>query len=215
LSPVSRPPFAFSQPLYPIADADAVADVVALAEAILAGGARLLQLRAKHAPTRAFVALARAVKARADRAGARLIINDRADVAALVGADGVHLGQDDLPPAAARAMLGPGRIIGHSTHDLAQVDAAVRAGGIDYLAFGPIYRTRSKRRPDPAQGIAALAAARARCPLPLVAIGGIGAGEMAAVLAAGADAVAVIRAIAGAADPARVTARLLSVACRR
>ena len=194
--------FAFSDPLYPIADTAGGRDAVALAEAILAGGAALLQLRAKDAATAELVALARAIKARTDAAGARLIINDRADVARLVGAAGVHLGQDDLPPAAARAILGPAAVIGFSTHSLDQVAAALRDGAIDYLAFGPIYPTTSKRGADPAQGLVALSAVRALCALPLVAIGGIDASTVADVLAAGADAVAVIGAVAGAADPA-------------
>jgi thiamine-phosphate pyrophosphorylase len=203
--------FALPDALYPIADADSSRDVVALAAAILAGGARLLQLRAKRATTRELIALARAVRRLADRAGALLILNDRADVARLVGT-GVHLGQDDLPPAAARAILGPGAVIGFSTHNLAQLDAAVDAGGVDYLAFGPIFATRSKADPDPAQGVAALAAARARCPLPLVAIGGLTADTIPAIRAAGADAVAVIGAIAGAADPAAATRSLRAAA---
>jgi thiamine-phosphate pyrophosphorylase len=185
--------------------------VVGLAAAILAGGARLLQLRAKRATTRELIALARAVRAAVDRAGARLILNDRADVARLVGT-GVHLGQDDLPPAAARAILGPDAVIGFSTHTLEQMEAAVRAGGVDYLAYGPIFATRSKANPDPTQGLAALAAARARCPLPLVAIGGLSAETIPAVRAAGADAVAVIGAIAGAADPTAATRHLRAVA---
>ena len=196
--------------LYPIADATPGRDVLAVAEAVLAAGARWLQLRAKDARTGELVALARAVKARADAVGARLIINDRADVAELVGAAGVHLGQDDLPPAAARAILGPGRIVGLSTHSIDQVDAAVRAGDIDYVAFGPIFVTASKRNPDPTQGLAGLAAARARCPLPLVAIGGIDQTNVASVLAAGADAVAIIGAIAGAPDPEQATRDLLA-----
>ena len=203
--------FTFPDALYPIADADSCDDVVALATAILAGGARLLQLRAKGATTRELIVLTRAVRAHADRAGARLILNDRADVARLVGT-GVHLGQDDLPPAAARAMLGPDAVIGFSTHNLAQLDEAVRAGGVDYLAFGPIFATRSKENADPALGIAALAAARARCPLPLVAIGGLTAATIPAVRAAGADAVAVIGAIAGTADPTAATRALRAVA---
>ena len=203
--------FSFPDALYPIADADSCGDVVALATAILAGGARLLQLRAKNATTRELIALARAVRADADRAGALLVLNDRADVARLVGT-GVHLGQDDLPPDAARAMLGPDAVIGFSTHNLAQLDEAVRAGGVDYLAFGPIFATRSKENADPALGIAALAAARARCPLPLVAIGGLTAATIPAVRAAGADAVAVIGAIAGTADPTAATRALRAVA---
>ncbi len=200
--------FRFLDALYPIADADACADVVALGEAILAGGARLLQLRAKGATTRDLIALARALRICTRRAGARLIVNDRTDVALLVGADGVHLGQDDLPPAAARALLGPTAIIGLSTHSLAQVDAALRAGGVDYLAFGPIFTTRSKADPAPACGLAALGAARRRCPLPLVAIGGIRLATAAAVRSAGADAVAVIGAIAHAADASTATREL-------
>jgi thiamine-phosphate pyrophosphorylase len=204
--------FRFPQPLYPIADVVAGRDALALVDAILAGGARFLQLRAKDLPTGELVALARTVQARAARAGAQLIVNDRADVARLIGAAGVHLGQDDLPPSAARAMLGAEAVIGWSTHDRGQVDAALRSGAIDYLAFGPIFATGSKRNPDPVQGVSELAAVRARCALPLVAIGGIGEDNIADVLGAGADAVAVIGAIAGAADAAAATRRLLDLA---
>ena len=201
--------FRFSQSLYPIADASACRDVLSLVEAILAGGARLVQLRAKEVHTGDLVQLARQVLARTTRAGAQLIINDRADVAKLVGAAGVHLGQEDLPPAAARRLLGPSGVIGFSTHTLAQVDAAIAAGGIDYLAFGPIFATTNKRNPDPVQGVDALRDVRAHCPLPLVAIGGITGETLADVLAAGADAVAVIGAIANAPDPGAVTRELL------
>ncbi|MGD9763062.1 MAG: thiamine phosphate synthase [Candidatus Binatia bacterium] len=204
--------FRFPDPLYPIADAGSCADVVALAEAILSAGARLLQLRAKGCSTRAVIDLARAVKARTDRAGAVLIVNDRADIAQLVDAAGVHLGQDDLPPTAARAMLGAAKIIGTSTHTPQQADAALRAGAIDYLAYGPIFATHSKADPDPVQGLDALAAVRRRCPLPLVAIGGITAANARAVRTAGADAVAVIAAIAKADDPAVATRQLLAAA---
>jgi thiamine-phosphate pyrophosphorylase len=204
--------FRFPQPLYPIADVVAGRDALALVDAILAGGARFLQLRAKDLPTGELVALARTVQARAARAGAQLIVNDRADVARLIGAAGVHLGQDDLPPSAARAMLGAEAVIGWSTHDRGQVDAALRSGAIDYLAFGPFFATGSKRNPDPVQGVSELAAVRARCALPLVAIGGIGEDNIADVLGAGADAVAVIGAIAGAADAAAATRRLLDLA---
>lgn len=205
-------PFRFPSPVYPIADAGDGRDTPALVAALLAGGARLLQLRAKALPTGAFVALARAVKTATDRAGALLIINDRADIARLIDAAGVHLGQDDLPPADARAILGPDKVIGFSTHNLDQVDAGLRAGAIDYLAFGPIFATHSKRDPDPVQGLDALRAARARCPLPLVAIGGIDAATVPAVRAAGADAVAIIGALTGAADPAAALLTLLAAA---
>ena len=194
--------FRFPGPLYPIADLDAARDRAPLTvlEAVLAAGIRVVQLRAKHAPTAIMVELARGAKAIARRYDARLIINDRADVAHLVDADGVHLGQDDLPAAAARALLGPHKIVGVSTHDLSQLAAAARSGDADYLAFGPVFATASKEKPDPVQGVAALAAARRLTPLPLVAIGGITAATLTDVLATGVDAVAMIGAIAGAAD---------------
>jgi thiamine-phosphate pyrophosphorylase len=201
--------FRFSQSLYPIADASACRDVLTLTEAILAGGALLVQLRAKDLHSGDLVRLARKVLECTTRAGAQLIINDRVDVAKLIGATGVHLGQEDLPPAAARDILGPRAVIGFSTHNLAQVDAAIAAGAIDYLAYGPIFATTNKRNPDPLQGVAAVRDVRARCPLPLVAIGGITAKTLDEVLNAGADAVAVIGAIAHAPDPAAATRALL------
>lgn len=204
--------FSFPDPLYPIADTGGGGDVLTLVDAILAGGAKLLQLRAKDVPTGELVALAREAQARTARAGAMLIINDRADVAKLVGAAGVHLGQDDLPPAAARKILGAGKVIGFSTHTAAQVETAAAIAEIDYLAFGPIFATASKRDPDPVQGLAGLASARACCRLPLVAIGGIDRATLAQVRAAGADAAALIGAIAGAPDPAAATRELLAIA---
>ena len=125
----------------------------------------------------------------------------------LVGA-GLAVGL--LPAHEARALLGPEAVIGWSTHDASQVEAALRTGAIDYLAYGPIFATASKANPDPVQGIAALAAVRPRVPLPLVAIGGITEATIADVRAAGADAVAVIGAIAGSDDPAAATRRLLA-----
>lgn len=203
--------FSFPARLYPIADTlgDPQRSYVDLAEAILAGGAPLLQLRVKEQPTAGFVEIARAVKIAADRRSARLIINDRADIAKLVDAAGVHLGQDDLPPAAARALLGPHKLIGLSTHTLDQALAAARAGVADYIGFGPIFRTTSKPRPDPTQGLDGLRAVRARVALPIVAIGGITARTMDEVLAAGADAVAMIGEIVRATDVAGTVRALL------
>jgi|MudIll2142460700_1097286.scaffolds.fasta_scaffold344226_2 thiamine-phosphate diphosphorylase len=202
--------FHFPSPLYPIVDPVGVPGRahVELAEAVVAAGIRLFQLRVKQQPTGVFVEVARAVKAIADRGGAQLIINDRADIARLLDAAGVHLGQDDLPPEAARVVLGPRKVIGWSTHNPAQLEAAARAGVADYLAFGPIFPTQSKERPDPAQGVATLAAVRRLTSRPLVAIGGISAATVADVLRAGADAVAVIGAIAQAADPCAATQAL-------
>lgn len=205
----------FPAPLYPIADVAgaSISSHAALAEAILAAGVPLLQLRIKGHPTRAFVEAARAVKALADRHGARLIINDRADIALLVDAAGVHLGQDDLRPEEARRILGAGKVIGFSTHNLAQLEAAERSAA-DYLAFGPIFPTDSKQRPDPIQGLASLRTARRRCAKPLVAIGGITHANLKDVLETGVDAAAVIGAIARASDPTAATRELMSEAAR-
>jgi thiamine-phosphate pyrophosphorylase len=202
--------FRFPGPLYPIADFDAAPDHAPLAviEAVLATGIRIVQLRAKSVSSGALVELARSAKAITARRGGCLIINDRADVARLVDADGVHLGQDDLPVAAARALLGPDKIIGLSTHTLPQLEAAVRTGA-DYFAYGPVFHTASKARADPVQGIAALSAARLLSPAPLVAIGGVTEETVAEVLATGVDAVAVIGAIAASADPGAAARALL------
>lgn len=123
-------------------------------------------------------------------AGATLIIDDRADVALLLDA-GVHVGQDDLAPADARRLLGAGRMIGFSTHNLAQL-AAAAGEPVDYLAFGPVFPTSSKANPDPVVGLDGLAQARAAVRAPLVAIGGVTRANARQVFEAGADAVAVI-----------------------
>jgi thiamine-phosphate pyrophosphorylase len=194
--------FFFPARLYPIADTLGAVQRshLAIAEAILAAGVPLLQLRVKDQPTGRCVEIARAVKAATDRAGAQLIINDRADIARLVDAAGVHLGQEDLPAAAARDILGAHKIIGLSTHNLEQAEAAARAGVADYIGFGPIYPTTSKARPDPAQGLEGLRRVRAQVAMPIVAIGGITGRTMPEVLAAGADAVAMIGEVVRAAD---------------
>lgn len=186
--------FAFASTLYPIVDnlGDTRRTHADIAAAMLGGGARLLQLRVKNLTTREFVEIARQVKRMTDTAGAALVINDRADIAALVDATGVHLGQDDLPAEAARALLGNDKLIGLSTHNLAQAEAAARLGVADYISFGPIFATASKDNPDPVQGIEALRAVRRLVCLPIVAIGGITAATMPQVLGAGADAVAMI-----------------------
>jgi thiamine-phosphate pyrophosphorylase len=197
--------------LYAIVDPlDTGRDPLDLARAMLAGGARLLQLRLKASATGALLATAERMRDLTAAAGATLIVNDRADVARACGADGVHLGQDDLPIEAARQVLGPAAIIGFSTHSETQL-AAARARGADYLAFGPIYATTSKSKADPVLGCERLRAARALTTGPLVAIGGITAATAPAVLAAGADAVAVIGALVRAPDVERATAELLAI----
>jgi len=188
--------------LYAIVDPlDTGQHPVALAEALLAGGARCLQLRWKPAAPRDVLEAARAIRPLAHDAGALFLVNDRPDLAVLAGADGVHLGQDDLPLAAARRVLGPGRIVGLSTHDPEQARRAADAGA-DYVAVGPVYATTSKVGALAPRGLDLVRAARTAVHCPLVAIGGIDAGTAADVVAAGADAVAMIGALVRAPDPA-------------
>lgn len=205
------PPFRFPSRIYPIIDTlgDDQRSYPDLARAILAAGAPFVQLRVKHLATGAFVAVAREVKALTDTAGAQLIINDRTDIARLVDAAGVHLGQDDLPVDAARAILGRGKIVGFSTHNLRQAEAAARTGIVDYIGFGPVFATTSKDRPDPVQGLDGLRRVRRAVALPIVAIGGITAATLPAVLDAGADAAAMIGEIVRAADVTATVRRLM------
>ena len=162
---------------------------------VCAGGARLVQLREKHLSPREFYREAETALHVARECGAQLIINDRADIALALGADGVHLGQTDLPPTAARRLLGDGALIGFSTHNLEQARAASSLP-VDYLAIGPIFQTSSKENPDPLVGLEGLARVREMVgSLPLVAIGGITPENAPSVLAAGADSVAVIGAL--------------------
>jgi thiamine-phosphate diphosphorylase len=197
--------------LYLIIDPlDTGRDPLALTRAMLAGGARLLQLRLKTTATGDLLATAHAIRDLTAAAGATFIVNDRADVARACGADGVHLGQDDLPVAAARTVVGPGPLIGLSTHSETQL-ADARSAGADYLAFGPIFATTSKSAADPVLGCERLQIVRGLTTIPLVAIGGLTAVTAPAVLAAGADAVAVIAAIVRAPDVERATAELLAL----
>lgn len=156
----------------------------------MAGGTTLLQLRNKQGSARDFLAQARAIR-EAIGAGARLILNDRADLCLAADWDGVHLGQQDLSPDAARAILGNARLVGVSTHSPEQVRAAERPD-VDYIAIGPVYPTRSKEQPDPVIGLDGVRAARALTRKPLVAIGGITLENCRAVFDAGADSLAVI-----------------------
>jgi thiamine-phosphate pyrophosphorylase len=164
---------------------------VDLAKKICAGGARLLQLRVKDLPAREFLSIAQEVRTICQQAGCLLIINDRADITLAVDADGVHVGQEDLPLEATRKVLGPGKIIGVSTHDPTQALAAQR-GGADYIGFGPLFGTSTKATGYTARGLDQLREIRALVHLPIVAIGGITAERAPAALAAGADAVAMI-----------------------
>ena len=168
---------------------------------LIGGGATLIQLREKRASPHEFFQDAREALSIAHSADVRLIINDRVDIALAIGADGVHLGQTDMPVEAARRLLGEHAIIGVSTHRLDQVREAVR-WPIDYLAFGPIYSTATKENPDPIVGLRELAQIKnVAGALPLVAIGGITADTIREVLRSGADSVAVISAVLNGPNP--------------
>jgi len=170
---------------------------------LIAGGATLIQLREKHNSARAFYADAYDAIRIARSAGAKVIINDRVDAALALGADGVHLGQTDMPVAAARRLLGKAAIIGFSTHNIEQVKAALKLP-IDYLAFGPIFPTQSKRNADPVAGLDALGLIKSiNGRLPVVAIGGIDKSNVVEALSAGADSAAIISAIV--ADATQIT----------
>jgi thiamine-phosphate pyrophosphorylase len=185
--------------IYAIVDGSASRPPLHLVEAFAAGGAVVVQLRLKEAGAGELLRIAR--EARRICAGrAMLIVNDRPDVARLAEADGVHLGQDDLPLADARRLLGPGALIGISTHS----DAEIEAGqGADYIGFGPVFATRSKHGAvlPPPHGIEGLRRAVARSRVPVVAIGGITVAKVREVAEAGACCAAVIAEVCHAADP--------------
>lgn len=177
---------------------------------LIAGGATLIQLREKHLSPREFRREAEVALRLARGAGVRVLVNDRADIALAVGADGVHLGQDDMPPRAARSLLGPEAVIGFSTHNPEQAREAALGGAADYIAIGPVFATSTKANPDPVVGLDGVRRVRELVgDFPLVAIGGITPETARAVLEAGADSVAVIGAlVAGAGgDPPALTRR--------
>lgn len=185
--------------IYAIVDGSADRPPLELVAAFVRGGAAVVQLRLKEIGAGELLRLAR--ESRKLCAGkALLIINDRPDVARLAEADGVHLGQDDLPVAAARAILGPQAIIGVSTHSDQEIDAAA---GADYIGFGPIFATQSKAGAPlpPPHGIEGLRRAVRRSKVPVVAIGGITAANAPDVARAGARCGAAIASLCGAADP--------------
>jgi len=188
-------------------------DPVAQALAACEGGARVVQLRAKRATDSQALAWGREIRALSRAASVVFVVNDRIDLALACGADGVHLGQDDLPPAEARR-IAPRLAIGRSMHERAQLARAL-AEPIDYVAYGPLFGTTSKQTRYAARGLAALREIASDCgKLPLIAIGGIDASNCAAVRAAGAQGFAVISAVANAAD-ARAAVRELAAAWER
>jgi len=161
---------------------------------LLAGGARLIQLRDKEASSREMLDQARACLKLTREAGATLIVNDRVDVALTAGVDGAHLGQDDMSVEEAREILGADKIIGVSTHSIDQFRAALKTSA-NYIAVGPVYQTNTKENPDPVVGLELVREARKLTDRPLIAIGGIDHERAPEVIAAGADSVAAISAL--------------------
>ncbi len=208
MDPVARTARLADARLYFVCDAgfDPV-ELEGLLGAALAGGADLIQLRDKHAPDAALRAAASLFRDAAADAGALFILNDRPELAAELGADGVHVGQDDTPVAAARELAGDGALVGLSTHAPEQLDAALDADGserADYLSVGPVWETPTKEG-RPAAGLDYVRYAAGRLPAgsapPWFAIGAIDAGSVAAVREAGARRIVVVRAIRDAAEP--------------
>ncbi|QDE84730.1 thiamine phosphate synthase [Myxococcus xanthus] len=158
---------------------------------LVAGGARVVQLRMKRTPVRDALAATRQVVALCRREGALCLVNDRVDVALLADADGVHVGDEDVPAEDARALLGPGRLVGVTVRDVVGARAA-QAAGADYVGLGPIFPTSTKQVPAPVLGLEAFAAVVRDSPLPVVGIGGVGLANIASVAAAGAYCAAVV-----------------------
>ena len=209
--------FSFRSPLYAIVDPLGRADLdpVELGERMLAGGARLLQLRWKDAATDDLVRAARELARRASARGATFLVNDRVDVALAAGADGVHVGQDDMPAAEARRLLGPSAVIGLSIKTMAEAEAAP-LDVLDYVCLGGVFVTTSKDNTAAPIGIPGLknllATLRARArDFPIGAIAGIDETNAGEVVAAGADGVAVISALSLAPDPAGAARRLRGI----
>ena len=195
-------------------EAGAVTRLEELSVAALAGGVTTVQLRAKGWNDRQLLAAALALRARCDAAGALLLVNDRVDIALAAGADGVHLGVDDLPVAVARRLLGPDAIIGYSpATDADRLDA--ERDGADYLGVGPVYLTSNKPDAGAAIGLDGLARVVRATTLPVVGIGGITLERAADVLLSGAAGVAVVGAIWNAPDPRAAAERLVHALARR
>lgn len=180
---------------------------LAVIEAAIAGGATIVQYREKTASTRQMIAEAQALRELTRRAGVPLIVNDRLDVALAIDADGVHVGQDDMPAALARRLIGPDKILGVSAANLSEAVQAVQDGA-DYLGVGPIVATPTKPDAAPPIGMDGLREICRRVPIPVVAIGGINATNAADAIAAGAHGIAVVSAVVAAEDVAAAAQQL-------
>jgi thiamine-phosphate pyrophosphorylase len=216
---VSKPAPPFPPGLYAICD-DQVAPgrpLVNTARALLAGGVRALQLRIKVTPERVALAAAREVARLCREAGAVCLVNDRVDWALVAGADGAHVGDTDLPARDARAVLGPGRVLGVTVRSAAAARLAADAGA-DYVGAGPVFSSRTKEVPAELLGVAGLAALVKGSPLPVVAISGIGLSNIGEVAASGAHGAAVLSDLLLAEDVpgrARALAAAFALALRR
>lgn len=198
--------------LYPIVDVTALGNrpVGEAVAQLVRAGVGVLQIRGKALTDRRLLEVVGEACRAAHAGGARLIVNDRPDVARLAGADGVHLGQEDLAPRDARSVLPEGALVGLSTHTLDQLRAALDQP-VDYVAVGPVYPTRSKERPDPVVGPGLVAAARGLTRLPLVAIGGIARPNALEVVEAGADGLAVISDLLSSSDLEQAAREFLGI----
>lgn len=199
-------------PLYAIFDPSRTQGrpLSSILQELLMGGAKIIQLRAKEMAANEFLKLASEIRQLSRAASSLFIVNDRVDIALAAQADGVHLGQEDLPLDVARKLMGKEKIIGLSTHDLAQAQEAER-GGADYIGFGPIFGTSTKETGYSPRGLAMLKEIRQAVKIPIVAIGGITEDNVSQVWAAGADAAAIISDLMGADDVAAKVRRILSL----
>lgn len=199
--------------VYAIVDAGVGGErALEIAEELAEAGVQLIQYRDKKATARQLLEACSALAPRL-RGRARFVVNDRADIAALCDAGGVHVGQEDLGVEDARAICGAGRWVGVSTHNLEQFRAAIGTSA-DYVAVGPVFATSSKEKPDPVVGVEFVARARELTRKPIVAIGGISVENAESVYRAGADAVAVIRDLMAAENPGGRAAEYLRMAER-
>jgi thiamine-phosphate pyrophosphorylase len=178
-----------------------------IVEAAVQGGVTLVQIRDKGDDARAFLAEALELRDALAGTGVPLLVNDRIDIARAIGADGVHLGQSDLPPHIAREQLGPDAIVGLSIENRGQVGDG-RFDGVDYLGVGPVFATSTKSDAAPPIGLDGLSAIRAATALPMVGIGGVGPTNAASVRATGVEGICVVSAILGATNPAAATRAL-------
>jgi thiamine-phosphate pyrophosphorylase len=201
--------------LYLVTDEDLARgrDIVELVARAIDGGVTCVQVRAKSLETRTLLDRVRAVRAVAAPRGVPVLVNDRLDVALVADADGVHLGQDDLPAAEARRLLGPERILGVTAGD-PEAARRAEAAGADYIGTSAVYPTATKADAGPGIGLAAVRAIVSAVGIPVVGIGGIGPAQAAAVIAAGAAGIAVVSAIVSAPDPRAAAADLATIVRR-